>query len=202
MMNSDEQELIVDEQWQAIISNDASYDGMFFYAVKTTGIFCRPSCKSRIPKKDNVRVFQRAEQALSEYFRPCKRCKPTGQRMPDQEWVDQIVHCIELNYSETLTLEKLADMCHGSPYHLQRVFKRVKGMAPAEYIQHTRIATAMQLLNRSDKAISEIAIKVGIPNTSYFITLFKAKIGYTPADYRAINRIKQMEEVAEREGAN
>ncbi|MCR8844479.1 bifunctional transcriptional activator/DNA repair enzyme AdaA [Paenibacillus sp. SC116] len=202
MMNRNEQEPIADEKWLAIISNDASYDGTFFYAVKTTGIFCRPSCKSRIPNKDNVRVFPNAEQALSEHFRPCKRCKPTGQRLPDQEWVDQIVECIELHYSETLTLEKLADMCHGSPYHLQRVFKRVRGIAPVEYIQQTRVAKAMHYLNNTDKAISEIAMKVGISNTSYFITMFKAKTGYTPADYRQINRIKQTREVHECEGAN
>ncbi len=66
------QEHIACEKWQAIILNDASYDGAFFYGVKTTGIFCRPSCKSRTPKKENVRVFQNAEQALLENFRPCK----------------------------------------------------------------------------------------------------------------------------------
>ncbi|TVX89741.1 bifunctional transcriptional activator/DNA repair enzyme AdaA [Paenibacillus agilis] len=202
MMNRNEQHPIPDEKWQAIISNDATYDGTFFYAVKTTGIFCRPSCKSRIPKKDNVRVFENAEQALSEHFRPCKRCKPTGQRLPDQEWVDQIVQCMELNYSDTLTLETLADMCHGSPFHLQRVFKRVKGITPVEYIQQIRVAKAKQYLEGSDKAISEIAISVGIPNTSYFITLFKAKTGCTPADYRKINRMGQTTEVSEREITN
>ncbi|PHE52972.1 bifunctional transcriptional activator/DNA repair enzyme AdaA [Bacillus pseudomycoides] len=182
------QEHIAYEKWQAIILNDASYDGAFFYGVKSTGIFCRPSCKSRTPKKENMRVFQNAEQALLENFRPCKRCKPTGGRLPDHEWVDQIMQCIDMNYSETLTLETLADMCHG--YHLHRVFKRVKGMTPVEYIQQTRIAKAIEYLIDSDKVISDIAMTVGIPNTSYFITLFKAKTGYTPADYRQINRIK------------
>ena len=63
-------ETLTDEQWQAIISNDASYDGQFFYAVKTTGIFCRPSCKSRPPKKEHVGLFQNAAQALSSRISP------------------------------------------------------------------------------------------------------------------------------------
>ncbi|MGD8189498.1 bifunctional transcriptional activator/DNA repair enzyme AdaA [Brevibacillus ginsengisoli] len=184
------QEPITDEKWQAIILNDKSYDGQFFYGVKSTGIFCRPSCKSRAPKRENVRVFQNAEHALSDNFRPCKRCKPTNRRLPDQEWVNQIEHCMDINYSVRLTLNTLAEMCHGSPYHLHRVFQRVKGMTPNEYLQQTRIARAIDLLIGSDKAISDIAMLVGIPNTPYFITMFKAKTGYTPADYRQMNGIK------------
>ncbi|MBA2875439.1 bifunctional transcriptional activator/DNA repair enzyme AdaA [Thermaerobacillus caldiproteolyticus] len=177
---------MTDEIWQAIVHNDSSYDDKFFYGVKTTGIFCRPSCKSRPPKKENVRIFQNAQQALSENFRPCKRCKPTGQRLPDEEWVAQITQFIDTNYSETLTLKTLANMCHGSPYHLHRTFKRIKGITPAEYIRQTRISKAMQYLTTSGKTIAEISLLVGIPNTAYFITLFKKETGYTPTDYRQL----------------
>ncbi|QOT00394.1 methylphosphotriester-DNA--protein-cysteine methyltransferase family protein [Brevibacterium sp. JNUCC-42] len=186
---------LTDEKWQAIIHNDASYNDTFFYAVKTTGIFCRPSCKSREPKKENVRIFQNAEEALSENFRPCKRCKPTGQRLPDVEWVAQITEYIDTNYSETLTLETLADICHGSSYHLQRTFKRIKGMTPVEYIQHTRINKAMTYLIHSDQAISDIAMIVGMPNTPYFITLFKKITGQTPNKFRQLNRNTQTVEL-------
>ncbi len=64
---------ITSEKWKAIVENDKSYDGEFFYAVRTTGIFCRPSCKSRPPKRENIRLFKTAEQALAEHFRPCKK---------------------------------------------------------------------------------------------------------------------------------
>ncbi len=64
--------ILTDEKWSAIIHNDASYDGAFYYAVKTTGIFCRPSCKSRVPNKENVLVFDTADAALEKHFRPCK----------------------------------------------------------------------------------------------------------------------------------
>ncbi|WP_082129870.1 bifunctional transcriptional activator/DNA repair enzyme AdaA [Aneurinibacillus tyrosinisolvens] len=190
-----DEERITEEKWQAILHNDASYDAAFIYAVKTTGIFCRPSCKSRTPKKENVRLFQNAQQALSANFRPCKRCKPTGERLPDNEWVAQITRYIDTNYSETLTLETLADMCHGSPYHLHRTFKRIKGVTPIEYIQQTRIARAIEYLINSDKAVASIALAVGMSNTPYFITVFKKKTGRTPAAYRQLNRAKHTMEV-------
>ncbi|MDM5155917.1 bifunctional transcriptional activator/DNA repair enzyme AdaA [Bacillus sp. DX1.1] len=178
---------MTDERWQAIVHNDSSYDDKFFYAVKTTGIFCRPSCKSRTPNINNVRIFLDAQQALSEKFRPCKRCKPNGLRLPDEDWVTQITEYIDNNYNETLTLETLADMCHGSPYHLQRTFKRVMRITPIEYIQQTRISKAIQHLTNTKKTIMEIGFAVGIPNTAHFATLFKKKTGYTPTEYRQSN---------------
>jgi AraC family transcriptional regulator, regulatory protein of adaptative response / methylphosphotriester-DNA alkyltransferase methyltransferase len=187
---ANERDGLTEEKWQAIILNDAAYNDTFFYAVKTTGIFCRPSCKSKVPKRENVLIFQHANQAIMANFRPCKRCKPTGECLPDDTWVAQITHFIETNYNQKLTLQFLADICHGSPYHLQRTFKRVKGLTPMEFVQQTRINKAVDLLIGSNYAIAEIAASVGIPNTAYFITLFKKKTGQTPTDYREENRRK------------
>jgi AraC family transcriptional regulator of adaptative response / methylphosphotriester-DNA alkyltransferase methyltransferase len=180
-------ENIPDEMWQAIVMNDSSYDDLFFYGVKTTGIFCRPSCKSRPPKKENVRIFQNAKEAISENYRPCKRCRPTGQRLQDEDWVDQITQFIDMNFSETLTLNTLANICHGSPYHLHRTFKRIKGITPAEYIRQKRISHAIEYLTNSDKTITEISLAVGISNVPYFITLFKKETGFTPLEFRQRN---------------
>ncbi|MDQ6597279.1 bifunctional transcriptional activator/DNA repair enzyme AdaA [Bacillus salipaludis] len=177
-------EELTEEKWQAILLNDANYNQQFFYAVKSTGIFCKPSCKSRPPKKENVLIFKHAEEALTAHFRPCKRCKPTGDRLPDQEWVVQIKNYIDQNYTDKLTLEILADVCHGSPYHLHRTFKRITGVTPVEYIQQIRVNTARNYLIHSKKTIAEIALLVGLPNTPYFITLFKKKNGLTPVEYR------------------
>ncbi len=188
------EESMTAEKWQAIIDNDATYNDQFFYAVKTTGIFCRPSCKSRVPKKENVCIFQNAEQALRANFRPCKRCKPTGERLPDSEWVALITEYIEKNYMEKLTLETLADMSHGSPYHMHRTFKKVKGITPIEFIQQIRINQAEKYLLHSDRTIADIAMSVGMPNTPYFITLFKKKTGHTPKEYRKLaNKVHKSE---------
>ncbi|MED4585448.1 bifunctional transcriptional activator/DNA repair enzyme AdaA [Brevibacillus choshinensis] len=181
---STNQHQLTDEKWQAIIHNDASYDGSFFYAVKTTRIFCRPSCKSKAPNKENVRIFANPQQALTAKFRPCKRCKPTGQRLPDREWVEQITQYIDEHFRERLTLESLAEECHGSPYHLHRTFKRIKGVTPVEYVQQTRIQAAQEMLVHTDHSIAEIASSVGMQNTPYFMTLFKKMTGRTPTEYR------------------
>jgi AraC family transcriptional regulator, regulatory protein of adaptative response / methylphosphotriester-DNA alkyltransferase methyltransferase len=177
-------EVMTAEKWQAIISNDESFNGQFFYGVKSTGIFCRPSCKSRVPNKENVLIFKQAEDALSANFRPCKRCKPTGQRLPDQEWIGHLTQFIDEHYHEKITLATLAEVGHGSPFHLQRIFKKMNGMTPTEYIQRIRVEKAVELLLTTKKSVTEIAADVGFPNTSYFITVFKKRTGHPPTEYR------------------
>jgi len=177
-------EKLTDVKWQAILENDAAFDGQFYYAVKTTGIFCRPSCKSRPPHRENIGLFQTAEQAQSANYRPCKRCRPTGQRLPDEEWIALVTEYIDKNYREHLTLDILAAVSHGSPYHLHRIFKKVTGMTTVDYIQQTRIGQAKKQLSATDKTVHEIAHEAGFTNLPYFITLFKRKTGLTPAGYR------------------
>lgn len=176
---------LTEERWKAITHNDKSYDNHFIYAVSSTGICCRPSCKSRDPKKENVLIFNNVNEAIAEGFRPCKRCKPGGIHLPDEEWVVQIKQYIDANYYEPLTLDKLADRCHGSPYHLQRTFKKIAGVTPIEYIQQVRISHAIKKLQCNDhRSIAEIGEEVGLPNTAYFITLFKSIAGQTPKQYQ------------------
>ncbi len=178
---------VTEDQWQSIILNDAASDGNFFYAVKTTGIFCRPSCKSRPPNRDNITVFPDAEHALTAGYRPCKRCKPTGLRLPDEEWISVVAEYIDNHYMEELNLQLLADLAHGSPYHLHRTFKKVNGVTPVEYIQHIRIEQAKSRLLTTTQPVAGIGKQVGLANTPYFITLFKKLTGLTPANYRSLH---------------
>ncbi|MFS0868951.1 bifunctional transcriptional activator/DNA repair enzyme AdaA [Paenibacillus xylanilyticus] len=175
----------IDEiRWTAIISNDSAYDGKFYYGVKTTGIFCRPSCKSKEPKYTNVLVFSHPDEALAQGFRPCKRCKPTGERVPDQEWIFMVTDYIALHYAEPLTLDLLAQISHGSPYHLHRVFKRITGMTPLQYVQEKRMTEAGNLLVNTSLTVTDIGRRVGIANSAYFIAVFRKHTGQTPAHYR------------------
>ncbi len=187
-------ERVTDAQWKAIANNDSAYDNKFIYALRTTGIFCKPSCKSRLPNRRNVRTFHHATEALSAGFRPCKRCKPTHARLPDEEWADEIARFLEAHYVDELRLHTIADNCHGSPYHLHRIFKRVKGLTPMEYLQQLRINHAKEQLQHSSLTITRIAGEAGFPNVSYFITLFKKVTGYTPAMYREITRTEAGQE--------
>ncbi len=182
---------LTEEQWRAVRDNDSSYDGRFFYAVKTTGIFCRPSCKSRVPNRENIGWFHSSQEALAAQYRPCKRCRPTLERWPDEEWVAAIARYAEQYYRAPLSLEELAQLSHGTPYHLHRTFKRIKGVTPLDYIHSLRINEAKSLLARSPLSIAEVGRAVGMTNTSYFITLFKKKTGHTPNAYRQLHQQEQ-----------
>jgi len=181
---------ITAEQRRAIIENDKSYDGQFFYAVKTTKIFCRPSCKSRVPNFDNVTIFKKAEDALQAGYRPCKRCKSGGSSLPDEEWVTQAENYIRENYATSLTLNELAEACHGSPYHLHRVFKRWTGITPLAYLQQIRLEKAKDCLIETDLSVKGIAHLIGITNPTRFTTLFKEKNQQTPRQFRKAYREK------------
>jgi AraC family transcriptional regulator of adaptative response / methylphosphotriester-DNA alkyltransferase methyltransferase len=179
-------EKLSDEVWQAIVNNNPAFDGKIYYGVATTKVFCRPSCKSRIPLKEHVHIFKSIDQALSAHFRPCKRCKPDGLKLPNEEWITQIIQWIDSHYMEPLTLDKLADLFHGSAYHLHRTFKRIKGITPSDYIQKIRMEIAMKCLKATDQTVMEIATSVGIPNAAHFATLFQKKTGLTPTKYRRL----------------
>jgi AraC family transcriptional regulator, regulatory protein of adaptative response / methylphosphotriester-DNA alkyltransferase methyltransferase len=173
-----------EKQWQAIVDCDASYDGTFFYAVATTGIFCRPSCKSRTPKRDNVLIFTHPEEAIAASYRACKRCKPDHQRRPDEDLAHRVIQHIEAHYSEPLTLATLADEFHVSPYHLHHVFKRVTGRTPSDDLLTTRLEQAKTLLTDTEMSITAIAGSVGFPNMAHFSSVFQKYIEMSPTAYR------------------
>jgi AraC family transcriptional regulator of adaptative response / methylphosphotriester-DNA alkyltransferase methyltransferase len=172
------------EMWQAIITSDPTYDGKFYYAVKTTGIFCRPSCKSKNPMKEHVMIYTTTEQAEAANFRPCKRCRPDGKRLPDEEWVEQITELLGQRYNQQLTLPIIAELLHASPYHMHRTFKRIMGVTPAEYIHQKRMTAAKKLLSETGLTITEVAMNVGFLNAAHFSTAFQKNTRMTPTEYR------------------
>src|SRR5687768_635018 len=131
----------IDEQWQSVVGRDRQADGTFVFAVRSTGIYCRPSCPSRRPQRVNVLFFALPEAAEQAGFRACRRCRPeeVNLRDPQAELVQQICRHIEANLDEPLTLERLGAEQHLSPHHLQRTFKRLMGITPRQYADARRL---------------------------------------------------------------
>jgi AraC family transcriptional regulator of adaptative response / methylphosphotriester-DNA alkyltransferase methyltransferase len=172
------------KRWHAIQTNDHHADGQFFYAVASTGIFCRPSCASRLPQRQNVRIFKTSAEALAAGFRPCKRCTPTGRPLSDAAWSAEIKQIIERHYASELNLNELAQLAHGAPYYLHHKFTTVTGQTPQQYLTQVRLAHARHFLTTTTLSISAIAQRCGWPNANYFSTLFKRQIGISPRQYR------------------
>ncbi|MCL6453125.1 MAG: bifunctional transcriptional activator/DNA repair enzyme AdaA [Alicyclobacillus sp.] len=172
--------------WQAIVNCDAAFDGRFVYGVRTTRVFCRPSCPSRQPKPENVRIFERADDALAAGFRPCKRCRPElPAHHPDKDLVDAAKRVLLAHLSEPITLRELADCLAVSPYHLHRVFKRVTGVTPGAFQMNIRLASARTILrNEPDRAVTDVALSLGFPSAAHFATVFHRRFGCSPSAYR------------------
>lgn len=175
---------LTEERWQAILTNDSQADDQFFYAVKTTHIFCKPSCASRPPKRENVAVYSDELGPLEAGYRPCKRCQPLGKAISLDAWIADIKNYLQLNYQRKVTLEKIANDIHSSPYYLHHVFKAQTGLTPLDYLTSLRINKAKELLKTTSYSIAIIARYVGISNPPYFSVVFKKITKETPSHYR------------------
>ncbi|MDB5084568.1 MAG: helix-turn-helix protein [Bacilli bacterium] len=172
--------------YETILRRDTRYDGIYYVGIRSTGIFCRPSCRSRIPKPENVQVYSSIEEARWAGFRPCKRCRPDSPSLegPDAEIARAVTDLIENRYPGNLTLGEMAAAINISPYHLQRVFKRTTGTTPAKQLLHTRMEAAKRFLVQNEQAIAEIAVEVGFRSVSHFSVVFQKTVGCTPNEYR------------------
>ena len=151
---------------------------VIFYGVTTTKIFvvlrALPVCPQE-PRSD----FQNGSGSFNTWFRPCKRCQPTGQVVPNEEWVAQIKQFIDRHSAEPLSLDYLAQACHGSPFHLQRTFKEQTKQTPSAYLTSVRIRQAQELLLHSPLTIQQIAKKLASKPQHILPPLLK-ETGVTP----------------------
>ncbi len=174
------------EMWQAVLDNDAGFDGIFFYAVKTTGIYCRPSCKSKHPKRENVRFFETSEQAKVDGFRPCKRCRSDLiEYQPMKQIADAVKTKIEKVYREQIDLQKKLNELGVTGRRLADIFKDEYGMTPKAYADNLRLEEAKHLLLDTDNKVIDIAYSVGFGSVSAFYSFFKKAVGVTPTKYRS-----------------
>lgn len=179
--------MVTNKEWQAIVENDETYDDLFRYAVKTTKIFCRPSCHSRIPNKENIEIYYNLSEPEKQGYRPCKRCRPTDEVIDDVMWAKEIETILQKNYQLNLTLEELSYLARGSESHLRHVFKKVTNQTPQQRLMAIRMDHAKRELLNSTKTIKEIAADIGLPNVSYFIRKFGEYYGQSPKQFRLHN---------------
>ncbi|OOG64488.1 bifunctional transcriptional regulator/O6-methylguanine-DNA methyltransferase [Rhodanobacter sp. B04] len=174
-----------DPRWIAVQAHDASADGAFYYSVRTTGVYCRPSCAARPARPENVAFHANAAEAERAGFRPCKRCRPDQPSLGEQHAMLVTVACRSIESAETLpTLEQLAKPSGLSPFHFHRIFKAVTGLTPKQYAQAQRARRVRRELGRSDSVTTAI-FDAGYNASSRFYETADQVLGMTPSSYRA-----------------
>jgi AraC family transcriptional regulator, regulatory protein of adaptative response / methylated-DNA-[protein]-cysteine methyltransferase len=173
-----------EEMWEAVRRRDPAYDGVFYVAVKTTGVYCRPSCKSRPPKRENVAFYPSFEAAERAGFRACKRCRPVRLGAPDPQ-VEAVKRACEkiASAEEAPPLADLAVEAGLSPFHFHRVFKKVTGVTPKAYAAEMRARRAAENL-KTAATVTEAIYDAGFNSSSRFYETATARLGMTPSAAR------------------
>ena len=171
-------------QWEAILKRDARADGNFVYAVRSTGIYCRPSCASRKPKKNNVLIFEFPEMAEGRGFRPCLRCAPQDAGCdPRLEKVRKAVRYIEEHADENPTLAELGRGVGLSPHYLQRTFKAALGVSPRQYLESLKAQKYKDLL-KNGRDLAGAGYEAGYGSSRGVYEGASRYMGMTPAAYK------------------
>ncbi len=174
-----------DARWQAVLRRESSADGVFVYAVQSTGIYCRPSCPSRRPNRAHVLFFSLPELAEQAGFRPCKRCLPHEAAAPDPQvdMIRRVCRYIEAHVEESPTLSELGAYVGLSPSHLQRTFKRIVGVTPRQYLETHRIRQLKSRLKEGDDVTTAL-YEAGYGASSRLYEKAPSSLGMTPGTYR------------------
>ena len=172
------------ELWQQVVARDRAADGVFFYAVSTTGIYCRPSCPSRRPRRENVRFFESPEDAEAAGYRACHRCEPrSGAGTVTQRRIQRALAYIGEHLDERITLEQLGRAVGLSPFHLQRRFKEAVGVSPREYQDAQRLA-AMKARLQDGMSVGSAVWDAGYGSSRGAYDSAAGGLGMTPGEYR------------------
>jgi AraC family transcriptional regulator, regulatory protein of adaptative response / methylated-DNA-[protein]-cysteine methyltransferase len=172
-------------RWEGVLRKDAALDGAYLFAVKTTGIFCRPSCPSRAPKRGNVSFFDTATAARAAGFRACLRCAPEGLSKREQQTQAILQACRVIESSaERVSLSALAQQVGLSPSHFHRVFKEVTGVTPHDYFKARQIAQIGASL-KNTASVTTALYDAGFNSSGRFYENTDAMLGMKPKAYQA-----------------
>ena len=171
--------------WQAVLNRDSQSDGTFVFGVRSTGIYCNPSCPARHPRREQVIFFTRPEAAEEAGFRACRRCRPgeTSVYELQVEMVQRACRYIEAHIDGPITLTDLGKEVGVSPYHLQRVFKGVVGITPRQYVEACRLGQLKTRL-KDGESVTEALYDAGYGSSSRLYERAPEQLGMTPAVYR------------------
>ncbi len=173
--------------WNALIACDASVDGRFFYAVKTTGIFCRPSCRSKTPRQENVEFFGTAQDAMNAGYRPCKRCRPDLlSYKPLLEIAERMKSTIDDNFAKRDALARELQTLGVTQRRMSEIFREQYHVTPLEYADGLRMNTARELLT-GDMPILDVALHIGFESLSAFYGFFRKHEQMSPGEYRKLH---------------
>ena len=173
-----------EQRWRAVLDRDARCDGAFVYAVRSTGVFCRPSCPSRRAGRAQVSFFAVPEAAVQAGYRPCKRCRPERAEAADPRvaTIRTVCRTIETHDEGVPTLEQLGSAVGISPHHLQRLFKAMMGVSPRQYAEAVRLGRLKQSLKEGEP-VTMALYGAGYGSSSRLYEKAPAHLGMTPASY-------------------
>jgi AraC family transcriptional regulator of adaptative response/methylated-DNA-[protein]-cysteine methyltransferase len=167
--------------WKAIQNNDARFNGAFVYGVNSTGIYCKPSCSSKLPKRENVSYFEDSGKAESNGFRACLRCQPQSERANPQT-ANVLRACEILEQEENVSLEDLSAELNLSAAHLQKIFKEIIGVSPKKYAEMKRLEKFKAEI-KEGKDVTGAMYEAGFGSSSRLYENVSEKLGMTPKVY-------------------
>jgi AraC family transcriptional regulator of adaptative response/methylated-DNA-[protein]-cysteine methyltransferase len=181
-----------EERWSALCARNPDADGSFIYGVSTTGVYCRPSCPARRPRRENVTFYPGALEAEAAGFRPCKRCRPGDQPLAERQaaLVAKVCRMIEDAF-ETPSLDELAAGAGISPFHLHRLFKRFTGLTPRAYGAAKKAERIKRELERG-REVTHAIYAAGYGSSSRFYEHARSRLGMAPTSYKAGGKHEQI----------
>ena len=174
-----------DDRWAAVVRRDRSADGAFYYSVRTTGVYCRPSCGSRLARRENVRFHATCEEAERAGFRPCRRCRPDEAALAERHATAVAKACRMIETADDAPrLDALAQAAGMSRYHFHRVFKAATGVTPKAYAAAHRARRVRDALSTSE-TVTDAIYGAGFNSSGRFYATSDQFLGMTPKRFRA-----------------